>query len=202
MLVGTPAIGMSAVHEALPEDDGIVWAAFHNADGKRYDFGLSLTSGCSANLGILSLLILVYEAGLAVWDVSDLTGVREILNLRNDPLIGNVLSAVVLRPSSTFIEWKGHVLLAIAALIDDMEQVIIYSLRTHQIVKQFILPGATEIVAGNRYIVVVSHDSALYRLSLIAAIGHVTTSSSYLHANAGTLGHNSGCGACHEFRRR
>ncbi|KAH7107832.1 hypothetical protein BKA62DRAFT_684548 [Auriculariales sp. MPI-PUGE-AT-0066] len=125
--------------------DEIEWATFAVVDGKR-------------------LLIIAYHVGVAIWDVTDLGSVREVLNLRDNPSIGAISSAVILPISPTESTGRAddHPSVAFVSHVGGHDRILTYSLRRHLMSREIELPGALHIEVASEFIVVSTAEPALH----------------------------------------
>ncbi|GJJ14825.1 hypothetical protein Clacol_009093 [Clathrus columnatus] len=112
-------------------------------------------------------LVIVYASGVQIWDTSNLSSVREVVNLRNDTMHiqGPVLNATILpAPSDDVSDQFTNTRPLIGVLTSS--QFTVYSLPTQSVVEQISFSDATQFVARPSFIVITSiHPSTLHILS-------------------------------------
>ncbi|KAG8739952.1 hypothetical protein FRC10_004951 [Ceratobasidium sp. 414] len=99
------------------------------------------------------LLLLGYTRGFQVWDCST-ERVREVLNLLS-PTIGTVVNAAVLPfPTVALDDSLAEERPLLGILTSNPDELIIYSLRTHTVIKQIPFNSPKAIQASDRFLVI------------------------------------------------
>ncbi|CCM06516.1 uncharacterized protein FIBRA_08788 [Fibroporia radiculosa] len=105
------------------------------------------------------LLLLGYRSGLQVWDCSNLGSVSELLNL-SGPQWGAVEQITVL--PTPVLEKDYHrakrPLLGVLCRTGDWSNFVLYSMRSHEIVKTMPFPGLTQFSAVSDFVVLATSN--------------------------------------------
>lgn len=123
-------------------------------------------------------LVIAYASGVQIWDTSNLSSVREVLNLRNGSLHirGRILHAAIL-PAPSNLDDVADELAPARPLIGILtsSQFTVYSLPSQSVIKQISFKDATQIHARSNFIVIASiNPSTLHILSASSlAILHI-----------------------------
>ncbi|PCH41803.1 hypothetical protein WOLCODRAFT_132119 [Wolfiporia cocos MD-104 SS10] len=129
----------AARYPGAEEPDEVVWAGWDAVVDEE-----PARPRCVAHVrGCGRLLVIGYPAGLQIWDCSDLGAVSEILNL-SGPQWGAVACARVLPPPALHAGdgyKEQRPLLGILSRTGEYSEFIVYSLRTHDVVKRLSFTG-------------------------------------------------------------
>ncbi|KAH9949200.1 hypothetical protein B0H21DRAFT_840758, partial [Amylocystis lapponica] len=129
------------------------------------------------------LLMLGYATGLQVWDCSNLGSVSEILNLSGAPWGSVELVGVLPDPvdSKADLFRTKRPLIGILSRTGEWPDFVVYSLRTHEIVKTMSFSGLTSFSAASHLIVLsTSNPPNIYVLSSCTLATLYTVSSTFL----------------------
>ncbi|KAL4067204.1 hypothetical protein V8B97DRAFT_979362 [Scleroderma yunnanense] len=140
------------------------------------------------------VLFLGYPTGFQVWDCTNLASVSEIVNL-SDPSWGRVTFAGVFVPPPLADDGqlKGlRPLIGVISQVRGESFMVIYSLRSHQMVKRLPFRKVSSFTSGSRFIVIsTTNPPTLHILSSASlTILHTITSSSILSSTR-TSSHKS-----------
>ncbi|QRV90460.1 hypothetical protein RhiJN_18478 [Ceratobasidium sp. AG-Ba] len=162
---GGPEEDLYAQLPGVPLDrDAIVWSGW---DEVTWD-GQSEPS---------RLLLLGYSRGLQIWDCST-EQIREVLNLLS-PTIGTVLGATVIpAPASSVGDPLADQRPLLGILTSHPDELVIYSLRTHTIIKQTSFNSPKAIQASDRFIVISTISPATLHIIDVTTFNVLRTISS------------------------
>ncbi|KAF8416397.1 hypothetical protein L210DRAFT_730743 [Boletus edulis BED1] len=104
------------------------------------------------NMRYRSVLFLSYSSGFQVWDCNNLVSVSEVLNL-SAPW-GYVSFAAALPPLDTDDAQLSSLWPLIGVIIQGQSMILIYSLRTHEVVKQLPFHNVSSFASSKLFTVI------------------------------------------------
>ncbi|KAI8984805.1 hypothetical protein BD414DRAFT_66054 [Trametes punicea] len=143
-----------------------------------------------------SILILGYPTGLQLWDCSNLGTVSELLNLTGSQWGAVEFASVLPDPLSSRASHDEYrqkrPLIAFSSRTVNGTDFLVYSLRSHEVVKRLPLIGLTSIAASTQFIVLsTSNPPTLHVLSSCTLVTLYTISSASLAPFAYPISYSS-----------
>ncbi|KZS98299.1 hypothetical protein SISNIDRAFT_481055 [Sistotremastrum niveocremeum HHB9708] len=109
-----------------------------------------------------NLLLIGYERGLQLWDISSLANVQEILNLKDTSLsdqpvvCASVVSREFTNPNSANDPQTSYIAILIGAKGTSATEFLAYSLSSRAVVKRSSIPWSTKLEANKDFIIISS----------------------------------------------
>ncbi|CAE6449387.1 unnamed protein product [Rhizoctonia solani] len=121
------------------------------------------------------LLLLGYRGGIQVWDCSH-EQVREVLNLLSPTIGGAVIGAAVIpAPVSSHDDLNSEERPLLAILTSRPDELLIYSLRTHTVLKRYQFNSPQAIQASDQFIVISTVAPPALHILNSVTLDHLST---------------------------